>query len=152
MPDQRIQYTEEMVGAGHPTKADTLNRLALERHNTDGTHKVFESAEQTITSGGPLTLAHGLGASPKFLQLALKCQTAEAGFSVGDEILISPYRDSDGTNMNRGVTVRFDATNIRLRFGNQTNVFVAHQEQATVGDPAALTNVNWKLIVRAWLP
>lgn len=39
MVDQRIQYTEEMVGAGHPTKADTLNRLALAEHNTDGTHK-----------------------------------------------------------------------------------------------------------------
>ncbi len=37
--DQRIQYTEEMVGAGHPTKSDTLNRLTLVEHNTDGTHK-----------------------------------------------------------------------------------------------------------------
>jgi hypothetical protein len=37
--DQRIQYTEEMVGASHPTKSDTLNRLSLVEHNTDGTHK-----------------------------------------------------------------------------------------------------------------
>jgi hypothetical protein len=34
----RIQCNEEMVGAGHPTKADTLNRLVLVEHNTDGTH------------------------------------------------------------------------------------------------------------------
>jgi len=39
MADQRIQYTEEMVGANHPSKSDTLNRLALVEHNTDGTHK-----------------------------------------------------------------------------------------------------------------
>ena len=39
MVDQRIQYTEEMVGAGHPSKADTLNRLDVVEHNTDGTHK-----------------------------------------------------------------------------------------------------------------
>lgn len=32
-------YNEEMVGAGHPAKADTLNRLALIEHNEDGTHK-----------------------------------------------------------------------------------------------------------------
>ncbi|MBI5827663.1 MAG: right-handed parallel beta-helix repeat-containing protein [Deltaproteobacteria bacterium] len=38
MADQRVQYTEEMVGAGHPTKADTLNRLMLVEHGTDGTH------------------------------------------------------------------------------------------------------------------
>lgn len=37
--DQRIQYTEEMVGASHPTKSDTLNRLSLVEHNNDGTHK-----------------------------------------------------------------------------------------------------------------
>jgi len=29
MSDLRIQYNEEMVGHGHPTKADTLNRLFL---------------------------------------------------------------------------------------------------------------------------
>lgn len=40
MADQRIQYTEEMVGAGHSSKADTLNRLALVEHNNDGTHGV----------------------------------------------------------------------------------------------------------------
>lgn len=39
MSDLRIQHTEEMVGAGHASKADTLNRLALAEHNNDGTHK-----------------------------------------------------------------------------------------------------------------
>lgn len=29
MADQRIQYTEELVGANHPTKTDSINRLAL---------------------------------------------------------------------------------------------------------------------------
>ncbi len=39
MPDQRIQYTEELVGANHATKTDTINRIALVEHNNDGTHK-----------------------------------------------------------------------------------------------------------------
>jgi hypothetical protein len=38
MADYRIQYTEHMVGAGHPSFPDTLNRLTLIEHNTDGTH------------------------------------------------------------------------------------------------------------------
>lgn len=39
MADLRIAYSELMVGANHPTKADTLNRLPLAEHNNDGTHK-----------------------------------------------------------------------------------------------------------------
>ena len=58
MPDQRIQYTEELVGAGHPTKADTLNRLVLVEHNPDGTHdgaaaqsfRVERSTAQSISA------------------------------------------------------------------------------------------------------
>ena len=43
MADMRIQYSEEMVGANHPAKADTLNRLVLVEHNNDGTHKKLTS-------------------------------------------------------------------------------------------------------------
>ncbi len=38
MADLRIRFNEEMVGVGHPVKADTLNRLSLAEHNNDGTH------------------------------------------------------------------------------------------------------------------
>jgi hypothetical protein len=39
MTDIIIQHNEEMVGANHPTKADTLNRAFLVEHDTDGTHE-----------------------------------------------------------------------------------------------------------------
>lgn len=39
MADLRITYDELMVGAGHPTLGDTLNRHANVEHNSDGTHK-----------------------------------------------------------------------------------------------------------------
>jgi len=65
MADQRIQYTEEMVGAGHPTKSDTLNRLSLVEHNTDGTHKDISATSVTASgvvktnSTGTLDVAAG---------------------------------------------------------------------------------------------
>jgi hypothetical protein len=40
MADQRILYSESMVGAGHPTLSDTLNRLALVEHTNEGLHKI----------------------------------------------------------------------------------------------------------------
>ncbi len=44
MADLRIQSTEEMIGAGHATKADTLNRLALVEHGSDGVHGALTTA------------------------------------------------------------------------------------------------------------
>lgn len=38
MANQRILASEEMVGYGHGTKADTLNRLAMIEHGEDGVH------------------------------------------------------------------------------------------------------------------
>ncbi len=46
MADQRIQSTEEMVGEGHATKADTLNRLAVVEHENDGKHTRSTYVEQ----------------------------------------------------------------------------------------------------------
>ena len=37
--DLRVQWNERLIGAEHPTLADTLNRLFLVEHNIDGTHK-----------------------------------------------------------------------------------------------------------------
>src|SRR3990167_5156612 len=51
MTDLRIQHTEKMTGAGHPTKADTLNRLALIGHNSDGTHKGWIDISETGAVG-----------------------------------------------------------------------------------------------------
>ena len=53
MSDQRIQSTERMVGANHPTLADTLNRLTMIEHNSDGTHK---SVMNTISASSYATL------------------------------------------------------------------------------------------------
>ena len=55
MADQRIQYAEEVVGAGHPTKADTLNRRGDVEHATDGTHKLPTVAD-AVLSGAPVVL------------------------------------------------------------------------------------------------
>ena len=38
MANQRILATEEMVGYGHATKADTLNRLTMVEHSEAGVH------------------------------------------------------------------------------------------------------------------
>ena len=68
MADQRIQYTEYMVGASHPTKADTLNRHANIEHNTDGTHKMTDGAAGVLYyHDGTRLVALPAGATTKIL-------------------------------------------------------------------------------------
>ena len=57
MADQRAQYTEEAVGAGHPTKADVINRLALVEHDNEGKHR-----RATFPEGSAPATAVGEGA------------------------------------------------------------------------------------------
>uniref|UniRef100_A0A6H1Z7M4 Putative pectate lyase n=1 Tax=viral metagenome TaxID=1070528 RepID=A0A6H1Z7M4_9ZZZZ len=50
MANQRILATEEMVGYGHSTKADTLNRFVMVEHNEDGTHTTQHGRSHVITA------------------------------------------------------------------------------------------------------
>jgi len=109
--------------------------------------KQYESSEQTITSGGALTLAHGLGAAPKLVQAYLICKTAEDGYSIGDIVAVNNNLNS--TNVaNGGQSLVLNATNVVVRFNNTSGAYnIAHK---TFGAPATITNGNWRLIVRAW--
>jgi phage-related tail fiber protein len=102
--------------------------------------KSFQSAQQTITSAGSLTLAHGLGKKPGLLMTSLVCLTAEAGYSVGDEVFVSQAAQS----------LVPDATNINVRFGSTAGTSYSVMHKTTGVTPTGITNANWQLVVRAW--
>ncbi len=109
--------------------------------------KFYESPQQTITSGGALTLAHGLGAKPKLYLAFLQCVTAEGGYSIGDETMPAPNNTDSGSG-GTGVILVPDATNVLARYCNNTWVFqVGHK---TTGANFRINPANWKCVVRAW--
>lgn len=108
--------------------------------------RAYDSGLQTITSGGLLTLAHGLAAVPAFVTADLECQTIDAGYAVGEVLAIGPFYDSGGA---AGMSVRKDATNLLVRFTSTGTVFAT--VQAGGGTGTFLTNANWKLRVRAYV-
>lgn len=110
--------------------------------------KAYESAQQTITAGGALTLAHGLGVAPKLYLPFLVCTVADNGFSVGDEVSANPMVNSAGNNFAQGLAIVPDATNLNVRFGSNSNVFASFNKGT--GALVALTVTSWKLVVRAW--
>lgn len=106
----------------------------------------FTSTQQTITSSGPLTLAHGLTGKPTLFQCSLVNLIAEGGFNPGDEVFIGC--DSLQPSTNNGMAVWPDATNINIMFASAANVF--QLVDATTGNAFNATNANWELVVRAW--
>jgi hypothetical protein len=108
--------------------------------------ETFTSAEQTITSGGLLTVAHGLGVDPGSVEITLICKTAELGWGVGDVIRSVPLNNTTAATSKMNMMYS-DATNINLRMSDVVNVFAAANK--TTGAASTLTNANWKIIFRA---
>lgn len=141
----RVAFNEDgsmelLTPAANPTgnKVPTAGQLCF--------RKMYESPEQTITSGALITLAHGLGAKPKLISLELVCKIGEYGYSVGDCITVPAHAGGYSTS-NHGCTARLDATNVNLRLGAQGSVFLILNSSGTA---VSATNANWRLIVRAW--
>lgn len=108
----------------------------------------YESPPQVITSGGALNLAHGLGVKPREYTGYIVCTTAEAGYSVGDEIQLgNAYIWGGASAGNSGVSIVPGATNLEVRFSAISNVNWTVRKDT--GAAVALVNANWRLIVRA---
>lgn len=107
----------------------------------------YVSPEQTITLAGLISLAHGLGAVPKLVQVVAICKTAELGYSVGD-IILATTPDTLGTAAGYGLQVAMSAANVDIRVGNTG--FSSVLNKATGAFGATATAASWRLIVRAW--
>lgn len=106
----------------------------------------FSSSNQTITSTGALTIAHGLGAIPSIVRFRLICLTGEHGYTAGDILETMEQTAHVG---DKGVSIVPDATNLNIRYGTATAVFsVLHK---TTGGQQNATNSNWAVNFRAWL-
>lgn len=107
---------------------------------------VFTSSNQTITAAGSLTLAHGLGATPKRVWAALYCNTSEHNYSVGNVVPISNTVDMSGSYSNGYMCVA-DATNLNIRYGVTASPFKVLDK--TSGSAATCTNASWRVIFYA---
>jgi hypothetical protein len=105
--------------------------------------KEYISPEQTITSGGLLTLTHNLGARPKFWCYSIVCKISEGGYAVGEELMLpgtqnlsSPY----------GIAISPDSTTLSCRIGTSLLFIINKAGNNTI----TITPANWRIIVRAW--
>lgn len=113
---------------------------------TDIFSEEFISAEQTITTGGALTIAHGLTGTPKLVQALLRNKTAELNYSIGDEIDMAAINSGTDSMIQWGWATYISGSNVKVAFGN-TGMVVPN---AVGGVRSNITNGNWKLIIKVW--
>lgn len=132
--------------------SDTLDlsdkTITLPAANTPILTKVFTSTQQTITTAGALTIPHGLGVQPLLIQAYLVNQTAEFGYTIGDQLLISGAAGATDTSTDRGMSYVTDDTNLVIRFGAASTCFSINRKDT--GSVANAVNANWKLVLRAF--
>lgn len=102
----------------------------------------YVSSEQTITSGGLLTLAHGLGAAPSLIKPHIVCKVADAGYAIGDKVIVT------GAEHDSPSSIRFDATNCYVRFTSSSSCFFIADK--TTGVRTGITNASWRLVMKAY--
>lgn len=109
---------------------------------------IYESGEQTIMSGGPLTLTHNLGGRPQIISCWLVCKTAEGGYLVGEETPVNPAMNNDVSTVTRGLSIIRTATQLQVRFASDTSALnIIH---AITGARFQITNANWRLVIEAF--
>lgn len=106
----------------------------------------YTSPPQTITSGALLTLAHGLERSPKQVTLQLTCVVSDNNWQVGDTVMTGINSSTSGTS--RSNSVYIDATNVYVRYSDDTTCFVMGNK--TTGTLVVATNSKWLLTVGAY--
>jgi hypothetical protein len=109
----------------------------------------YESSEQTVTAGGTLALTHSLGGNPDIIEVWMRCKTAEYGFAIGDEVLVSVNGGPTSSGSSGTTVYRTNATQVQIIIGNVATSVYVNRLSATVGNGVGLTNANWRIVVRA---
>lgn len=132
-----------------PTTGD---RLKYDGTNWVNVAKPYKSAAQTITSGGGLTLTHGLldeagnAVAPNYLAIELVCTDAagDAGYPQNTKLM---YQNGGPTNESMGCTLEFNTTTIKPKFGSAASPFYVNH--ATTGNGTGLSVTKWQAYFHA---
>lgn len=127
--------------------ADSTQSLGVKWATLPAGLTVTELSSQALmtTLKTTKTFAHSLGALPKAVQVTLRCNTAELGYAINEEISLPQRADVNSGNL-VGILWSFDATNVYVMSGNHANFKqLLHKTNGTM---VTCTAAYWDIVVR----
>jgi hypothetical protein len=123
-----------------------LSRRFMTGKNTIGFYKEYSVADPPAINQ-TYQIPHGLGQEPAFVQVLLKCKTAEHGWTTGQKLDGSTLPDSSGSGANLPPQIGWDTTNVYIAT-NQLNMIAVRN--ATTRAIGIITPANWELMARVY--
>lgn len=77
----------------------------------------YTSSAQNIVLGGLVSLTHNLGGTPTIVQIWARCTSANNGFSINEEALLTGTPDHSGGVNDMGMVITKTTTQIHIRTG-----------------------------------
>lgn len=104
----------------------------------------FAASVSSYSNGDTITVAHSLGIIPQLINAYARCTSADAGFTVGQQVQIQGMTVIG--NGYYGGTVYADATNVYLQIATNGLYFLS----SSGGASTVLTPANWDIRIYAW--
>lgn len=104
----------------------------------------FAASVSSYSNGDTITVAHSLGVIPQLINAYARCTSADAGFTVGQQVQIQGMTVIG--NGYYGGTVYADATNVYLQIATNGLYFLS----SSGGASTVLTPANWDIRIYAW--
>lgn len=142
---QGLATSADVIAGSSTSKAITPAALLA----AIGFSSTFISTGQTITAGGPLTIAHGLPRTPdpSRIRAYLQCTTNDIGYTAGQKKPVSISQKSTSASDSYGAEVVPDGTNLNIRFGSAAGVLPTLN--FGTGTDAAINLSNWQIYFEA---
>ena len=140
MAQSTIKGRAAGAGTGDPTDLTIAQVKALLGYLASDL--VSFTSDQQIFATSLVTVAHGLGSTPTIVRVTLHCQTAELGFSVGDEVEYTSAVNAGNVSAN---PISANTTNVYVETMNA--IFIVRKDTHVL---AAITLGNWLYRIRAW--
>lgn len=141
-PDPTIGSTTRYLYEVRGADDIIVKKLWMSASNSIGFYKEYDLGAAAVSTAK--TQAHGLGRLPAHIAVFFECTTTDAGWAVGDRLLMAT--SINAANGGTATTVGMNTATVYAVNGTSVNQI----NNKTTGAAESITMASWKVIIRVY--